>query len=162
MEKKKKNIFVRFFCGIGRGIRNFFLFLIFIFLYIIALPFALCKVKGKKKLDENDEARVFVCNHYELFGPISMYLSFPLKVRPWIIDKMMDPEKVEQQMSLMILNENNFKWAPIWFKKLAIRCLKNLAVFVMKFVGGISVSHDNLRANVTTLSKSTKTLEKNQ
>ncbi len=158
--QKKKNIFVRFFKLIGRGIRNFFLLILFGIAYLILFPFFKAKVKGKKNINKDDEARVFLCNHYEVYGPISMYMSFHLKFKPWVIDKMMNEEDIEKQISLMIMNENNFKWASVKFKKFAIKSLKNFAVFVLKLVGGIAVSRENPRANIETLQKSTKALNK--
>ena len=102
--KKKKNIFVRFFCAIGRGIKGFFVWLEYIILYIFCKPKAKCKVIGKENISITDEARVFVCNHYEIFGPLATYLSFPLKYRPWVIDKMLDRKSVEDQMSISVYN----------------------------------------------------------
>ncbi len=158
--EKKKNAFVRFFCFIGRGIRNFFFGIIFCLVFIFAFPFFVCRVKGKKKFQEDDEARVFLCNHYELFGPISMYMSFPLKFRPWIIDKMMEEECVEKQISLMIMN--NYKRVPVWLKKAIIKSVKHFVVFVMHVARGISVSRENPRANIKTFSESLKTFEKHE
>jgi hypothetical protein len=85
-----KNILKKFFDFILAIIRNaiFFLF------YIIAFPFAFIfvkgKTKGKQNLKKDDEARVFVANHYEVYGPFITYMHFPYMFRPWIIDKMID------------------------------------------------------------------------
>ena len=134
--------------------------LIFGIVYFFLWPFFYCKVQGKENIQDDDEARVFLANHYEIFGPVAMYVSFPLKFRPWIIDKMMDEACVEQQMSLMIMN--NYKHIPVWLKKVVIRSLKSLMVFVMKVARGISVSRENPRSAVKTFSVSTETLEKNE
>ncbi len=159
--EKKKNWFVRFFCAIGRFLRNCLCFLVFSIAYVFLKIFFRCKVRGKANINSSDEARVFVANHYELYGPISMYLRFPLKFRPWIIDKMMDEKCVKEQMSLMIYN--NYKRVPNWIKKIAISMLKNLMVFVMKYgAKGIAVSRENLRENLKTMKISTETLEKNK
>lgn len=155
---KKKNIFVRFFCCIGRGINNFFCYLTYLLFYIFAKPITKCKVKGKENVNPNDEARVFTSNHYEIFGPIAMYLNFPYKFRPWIIDKMMEPEKVKQQMSLSVYN--NFKGIPMWLKRIFVSAMKNVVVFVMKHAKGISVSRENPRNIAKTMKESVETLEK--
>lgn len=156
--KKKKNIFVRFFCAIGRGINYFFCLLFFGIVVLFAKIFLRCKVYGKENVKKDDEARVFIFNHYELYGPVAMYIRFPYKNRPWIIDKMMYPEFIEKQMSLMIMN--NYKKVPKWLKRFVILCIKNLVVFVMNFVGGIPVSRENFRDNLKTMKISTETLEK--
>ncbi len=160
MEKKKRNAFVRFFCAIGRGIRTVILYLLFGIIYFFIWPFFYCKVKGKENIKDNDEARVFLANHYEIFGPVAMYISFPLKFRPWIIDKMMEEDCVEAQMSLMIMN--NYKHVPVWFKKFVIKSLKTFMVFIMRVARGISVSRENPRSAIKTFSISTETLEKNE
>ena len=155
---KKKNIFKRFFCAIGRGFKNFFLWLEYCLLFIFVNPFIKCKIKGKKNVSKTDEARVFIVNHYELFGPVAMFLRFPYKFRPWVIDKIMSPESVEQQMSISVFN--NFKKFPMWFKKLAVKFLRNLMIFTMKHAKAISVSRENPRENLKTMKESSETMEK--
>lgn len=156
MTKKKRNIFVRFFCAIGRGIKNFFLWLQYCLLYIIFAPQARCKIVGKQKVLKTDEARVFLSNHYELFGPVAMYLSFPYKFKPWVIDKMLDKKSVEEQMSISVFN--NFQKYPMWLKKIGVKAVRNLMLYVMNRAGAISVSRENLRANLKTMNESVETL----
>lgn len=156
--EKKKNIFVRFFACIGRGIKNFFLYLGFLILYIFVNPFVKAKVRGKKNVNKNDEARVFVCNHYEIFGPVAMYLRFPYKFRPWVIDKIMTPESVEQQMSISVYN--NFPKYPKWFKKIVVKSIKGLMIFTMQHAKAIKVSRENPRENIQTMKDSVETLER--
>ena len=158
MSKAKKNIFARFFCAIGRSFKNFFLWLEYCLLYIIFAPMAKCKIINKNKISKTDEARVFVANHYEIFGPVATYLSFPFKFKPWVIDKMLDKKSVEEQMSISVYN--NFPKYPMWFKKFAVRAVRNLMIYVMNRAGAISVSRENLRANINTMNESVKTLNK--
>jgi len=155
---KKENRLKRFFKAIGHGFHNFFLYLQFLLLYIIFNPIVRCKVKGKKNIRQDDEARVFITNHYEIFGPVAMYLRFPYKFRPWVIDKIMTPESVEQQMSLSVYN--NFPKYPMWFKKFAVKALRNLMVFTMNHAKAIKVSRENPRENIQTMKESTETLNK--
>ena len=157
---KKKNIFIRFFSAIGRGIRYVLTFILYCILYIIARPFTRCKVKGKENLDKNDEARVFISNHYQMYGPLAIFMNFPYKFRPWIIDKMMDEKLVEHQMGLMVYNE--FKKVPKFIKWIVLKFVKNLMVFCMRRARGISVSRDNPRANIKAMQISTDTMLKNQ
>ncbi len=154
---KKRNIFARLFCAIGHGIKQFFLYLWFLLLYIIVKPLMPCKVKGKKNV-KKDDIKIFITNHYEVYGPVVMYFWFPYNFRPWVIDKIMTPESVEAQMSTGVYN--NFPKFPMWFKKLAVKCLKNLMVFVMAHAKAISVSRENPRANLKTLQESTEVLNK--
>ena len=157
----KKNIFKTILDLFLALIRNaiFFLF------YIIAFPFVFLfvkgKVKGKENLNKDDEARIFVANHYEVYGPFIAYMHFPYSFRPWIIDKMIDPKTVEEHMSIGIYNQ--FPKFPKWLKFIFIKISKNLMVFFMKTIArGISVSRDNIRKNITTMQISTETLEKGE
>ena len=156
--EKKSNGFIRFIKGIGIFIRNIFFYIIYYVAYIFVFPFVCSKVVGKKKIKKTDEARVFVVNHYELIGPATMYMSFPYRFKPWIIDKMMDEKLVKQQMGLMVYN--NYKGVPMFFKKAAVHTLGSLTSFVMRHAGGIAVSRENLRANIKTFEISSKYLEK--
>ncbi|MBQ8425226.1 MAG: hypothetical protein IJX17_04325 [Clostridia bacterium] len=158
--KKKKNIFKRFFSIIGKGITYFFTALLYYFLYIIAWPFTRCKVKGKENLQKDDEARVVVSNHYQMYGPLAIFMNFPYKFRPWIIDKMMEEEHIEHQMGLMVYNE--FKKVPKFIIWIVLKIVKNLMLFCMHKAGGISVSRENPRKIFETLKISTETLEKNK
>jgi len=158
--KKKKNIFTRFFSKIGKGISYFFTALLYYFLYIIAWPFTRCKVKGKENLNKDDEAQVIISNHYQMYGPLSIFMNFPYKFRPWIIDKMMEEEHIEHQMGLMVYNE--FKKVPKFIIWIVLKIVKNLMLFAMHKARGISVSRENPRKIFETLKISTETLEKNE
>lgn len=154
MKKFFKTTFGLFFSLIRNAI--YFLF------YIIAFPFAFLfikgKTKGKENLNKNDEARIFVANHYEVYGPFITYLKFPYSFRPWIIDKMIDPKTVEAHMSIGIYNQ--FPKFPKWVKFIFIKVSKSLMVFFMKTIArGIPVSRDNFRKNIKTMQISTEVLE---
>ena len=155
----KKNPLKTFFSIIGNAIKNFFMALSFWTLYIFGKPFVRCKVIGKKIVSKNDEARVFVANHYEIYGPITIFLHFPFKFRPWIIDKMASPESIEEQMSLGVYSK--FEKYPMWLKKLAVKTLKHFVLYTLtKRAKGIPVSRDNPRANIKTMHDSMETLNK--
>ena len=155
----KKNPIKRFFSAIWTGITNFFMFLAFSIAYILAKPFIKCKVIGKKKVSKIDEARVFITNHYEIYGPIVVFLRFPFKFRPWIHNKMLSPKEVEEQMSIGIYGK--YPKYPRWMKKIAVKLLKNIMVYTLnKRAKGIAVYRDNPRANIQTMRDSMDTLEK--
>lgn len=153
-----KNFFKTTFGLFFSLIRNAIYFLF----YIIAFPFAFLfikgKTKGKENLNKNDEARIFVANHYEVYGPFITYLKFPYSFRPWIIDKMIDPKTVEAHMSIGIYNQ--FPKFPKWVKFIFIKVSKSLMVFFMKTIArGIPVSRDDFRKNIKTMQISTEVLE---
>ena len=84
------------------------------------------KVKVFVKVSSDDEARVFITNHYEMFGPITNVVSLPWKFRPWIIDKMIDESTVEEQMGLLLYKQ--YKKVPRWIKTVIIKCIKSIMV----------------------------------
>lgn len=158
---KKENAFKRFFKKINRLIINFFCFLFYIIVWPILKICVRCKIKGKENINSEDEARIFVANHYEMYGPIAMYLNFHIKFRPWIIDKMLEPELITERMKLMAYQ--NFKHFPKWFKNLVINIVKEPIIYILsKKAKGISVSQNNLKANLKTFKITAETLEKNQ
>ncbi len=157
----KKNIFKTIFCGFIAIIRNILYFTFYIIAFPFAFIFSRCKIKGKENLAKSDEARVFVVNHYEIYGPYISYMHFPYKFRPWIIDKMIDPKTVEQHMSIGIYEQ--FPKYPKWLKTIVIKLLKSIMVFFMKIIArGIPVSRDDFRKNIKTMQISTETLENNE
>lgn len=147
--------------GLWRGIKYYCYNLFFQVVKLIARPFLRAKVVGKKNILKSDSARVFVANHLEVYGPVLAYLHLPVhKKRFWIIDKMLDPNLAEQQMRYAVEDPNNFKWAPMWLRKLAVKALKGVASFVLVHkVKGISISRDNARQMLQTFKTSVSAME---
>ena len=154
----KKNIFKTTFQFIGKCFKNFFMFLAFCIAYILIKPFIRCKIIGKQNISKTDDARVFIANHYEIYGPLIIFLRFPYKFRPWVIDKMTSPESVEKQMSLGVYSK--FPKYPMWLKKIVVKTMKNFMVFSMNNIAkAIPVSRENPRSNIKTMQESVKTFE---
>lgn len=126
--------------------------------FILIQPFVWCFPKGKKNIKKDDEARVFIVNHYEIYGPIAIFLRFPFKFRPWVIDKMCDEKTIEQQMSIGLYN--NYKWIPKFIKVIFVKIAKRFVLFIIRFARPIPVSRDNPRANIKSMQISTDVLKK--
>ncbi len=154
----KNNFFLKSLLFILQCIEFIILGTIFGIIFLLAQPFFWCFTKGKKNVLKDDEARVFVANHYEIYGPVAMFLRFPFKFRPWVIDKMCKSKSIEQQMSIGFYN--NYKWIPKWFKVFLVKVAKRLVLFVIRFARPIPVSRDNPRSNITTLQTSVEVLNK--
>lgn len=152
----KKNIFVKSIVFILSCIEFVFLSIILGLILLLIQPFIWSFTKGKKNVRKNDEARVFVANHYEVYGPVVVALRFPFRFRPWTIDKMCDPNSIEKHMSIGFYN--NYKWLPKWFKVIIVKIAKRLVLFAIKFFKPIPVSRDNIRANLKTMQLSTDVL----
>lgn len=154
----KKNIFIKSISILLSCIEFIILSIIFGVIFILIQPFIWCFTKGKKNVRKDDEARVFVANHYEIYGPVVVFLRFPFKFRPWVIDKMCDPKSIEEQMSIGFYN--NYKWLPKWFKVVLVKTAKRLILFAIRFARPIPVSRVNPRANIKTMQTSVDTLNK--
>ena len=154
----KKNPITTILLFIPKTIEFIILSLVFGILFILVQPFVWCFSKGKKNVQKNDEARVFVANHYEIYGPLVVFLRFPYSIRPWVIDKMCDAKSIEKHMSIGFYN--NYKWIPKWFKFILIKLAKRVILFAIRFAHPIPVSRDNPRANIKTLQLSTEVLNK--
>lgn len=126
--------------------------------FVLVQPFVWSFTRGKKNLQKNDEARVFVMNHYEIYGPIVAFLRFPYRFRPWVIDKMCDGKTIEQQMSIGLYN--NYKFVPKFIKVIFVKIAKRFVLFIIKFANPIPVSRDNPRANIRTMRESLEVLNK--
>lgn len=153
-----KNIFLKPIIFLLKLLEFILLGSIFGVIFLLAQPFIWCWTKGKNNVQKTDEARVFVANHYEIYGPLIMFMRFPFKFRPWVIDKMCEPKSIEKQMSIGFYN--NYKWLPKWFKVILVKIAKRLVLFAIKFARPIPVSRDNPRANIKTLQTSVDVLNK--
>lgn len=153
-----KNIFIKPLMFLLKIVEFIILGSIFGVLFLIAQPFVWCWTKGKKNVNKSDEARIFVANHYEIYGPFIMFMRFPFKFRPWVIDKMCEPKSIEQQMSIGFYN--NYKWLPRWFKFCLVKIAKRLVLFAIRLTRPIPVSRDNPRANIKTMQMSVEVLQK--
>lgn len=154
----KNNLFLKCLLFPLKCIEFIIFSVLFLVAFIVIQPFVWCIPKGKKNIQKNDEARVFITNHYEIFGPIAVFLRFPFKNRPWVIDKMCDGKTIEQQMSIGLYN--NYKWIPKFLKVIFVKIAKRFILFIIRFAKPIPVSRDNPRANIKTLQESTETLNK--
>lgn len=54
-------------------------------------PFFRCKCEVPQSIASREEPVVFVCNHYEIFGPFAIVLSLPLRFRLWANSIVVDP-----------------------------------------------------------------------
>lgn len=154
----KKNIFIKCLLFPLKCIEFIVFSILLLIAFLLVQPFVWCFTRGKKNLRKDDEARVFIANHYEIYGPIAVFLRFPFKFRPWVIDKMCDEKSIEAQMSIGFYN--NYKWIPKFIKVIIVKIAKRFLLFVIRFARPIPVSRDNPRANIKTMQTSTEVLNK--
>lgn len=105
-------------------------------------PFFGCRCEVPQQIRDLSEPVVFVCNHYELFGPAAVALSLPLDYRVWsnsiVVNAKASVEKmiVGFRHTFPFLSENG-----------ARRVLNFIAPAVERVMGRfrpIAVYHDNL------------------
>ena len=88
-------------------------------------PFFRCRCRIPEHLAILEEPVVFVSNHYEIFGPLAMVVSLPLKFRFWSNSIILEPTKhvekmaadAQRAMPLLTLGgaRRLLKWlTPVW------------------------------------------------
>jgi len=105
-------------------------------------PFFGCRCKVPDSIQQLKEPVVFVCNHYELFGPASIALSLPMSYRVWVNSIVVN---ATDSIDKMIIGfQHTF---PFLSEKGARRVLGFVAPAVERVIRRfqpIAVYHDNL------------------
>ena len=151
---------MKFFKKIGTCIANFFHNIVYYTAYVFCKIFMRCKVIGKENINKEDEARVFVANHMQLYGPVTMHLRCPVKKALWVHKSLMEKDEVEKQLGYGFVEEQ-FKWIPKFIKRGIVKILKHLVVYVLtRKVNGIAIDRHDTRALATTFQQSLEKIEK--
>lgn len=126
-------------------------------LYLIVRPFFKSKKIGKKNIKKDDEARVFVANHYEFYGPVIMYFRFNKKKRIWIIHNLLEKDKIVEYMMPAV--NDILKKTPNFIKKILVKITKNLLYYIMnRRAKGIPVYQEGDRRIIETMNESVDAL----
>ena len=117
------------------------------------------KVIGKENIEKDDEARVFISNHLQIYGPVITHISFPIKKKAtWSHEYMLDKDLIEKQLFIGFV-EVQFKWIPKFIKKGIAKLLKHLIIYILKYrVHAVSISRDDTRKLVKTLQETSDRL----
>lgn len=139
---------------IWRAISSLLYYICYLLLYVILFFAMPCKPQGKENIEKDDEIRMFISNHLDLYGPFVMYLHFPKRKKAiWIHESMLNRDTIAKQMGGDILDKNKFKWAPMWLRKFFLFIVKNLAYYILKYrAKGVPVSRENARSLINTYS----------
>jgi hypothetical protein len=96
------------------------------------------QVVGSEKVPEEDGiSNVFICNHCEVYGPISCYIYMPFQFRPWITNQMMDKTQTVKH-----IYEGTFlrqEWMPDSWKLPLSKMLAPIINWAMHSADGIPV-----------------------
>jgi hypothetical protein len=119
-------------------------------------PFFGCTCDVPDYIRELNEPVIFVCNHYELFGPAAVALSLPVKFRPWTNSIVVNAtESVEKmivgfQHTFPFLSENG--------ARKALTALAPKLERVMGHFSPIAVYHDSLAKQMRAIDQSVDAL----
>lgn len=123
----------------------------------LAMPFFRHKVVGREHLRAGDYPSVFVCNHGFLYGPIVAALYLPTYFRPWIHDRMLNPDKATMELAA------SFPWLrKLLGRKAAMSVYKFFGRLVCKLLltfRPISVVRGSSHDSLTTFTESLKALQ---
>lgn len=115
-------------------------------------PFFRCQCSIPAEISCLDEPIVFVCNHYEIFGPFAVVLSLPLRYRLWVNSIVVEPA---QNIERMIIGTQHI--FPFLSKNAARRLLEVIAPLVERVIGHfrpISVYREHLGMQMRSIEKS--------
>lgn len=118
----------------------------------ILRPFFHCRCEIPHSIASRREPVVFVCNHYEIFGPFAVVLSLPLRFRLWSNSIVVDA--VEHIDSMIIGMQHIF---PFLSEKAARKLLNVLAPMVQRVLNRfkpIAVYRENLGKQMRAIEQS--------
>lgn len=70
-------------------------------------PFVRSKLVGGEKLMDIREPCVFICNHSELFGPVTCVATLPFYIRPWVDERMTDKKLAKEHIMANTMSVKN-------------------------------------------------------
>ncbi len=117
----------------------------------VLTPFFRCRAEVPQSIVNHKEPVVFVCNHYEIFGPFAVTLSLPLRFRLWSNSIVVD---AVNHVDSMIVGAQHV--LPFLSEKAARKLLNFLAPMVervLKRFQPITVYRDNLGKQMKAIEK---------
>ena len=119
-------------------------------------PFFKSKCVGKEKIKKGEGPVIFVANHYEIYGPIIAVLRMPASFRPWVINEMIDDQKIEDQM---VGGIDKIRFLPKGVKKRLPKVIKRLIKYIITAMEPIPVYKGNLREVITTINLTVEAMQ---
>ncbi|MBQ9942543.1 MAG: hypothetical protein IJP03_06010 [Christensenellaceae bacterium] len=110
------------------------------------------KVLGQENIAQDDNPSIFVCNHGEIYGPITAVLYLPVYFRPWIDNRMLDKEKIVPHMYQGTFSRLRF--LPKSWRMGLTRLAAGAVRWALSSFDPIPVSRDDLRAIAKTFDES--------
>ncbi|MEG1519398.1 MAG: hypothetical protein RR458_00290, partial [Clostridia bacterium] len=122
----------------------------------ILRPFLAIKVFGKENVEKSKFPSIFICNHYELFGPAVSVIFLPFYFRPWV-----NQELVNKELSFDHIYNNSFKQKkmPDFLKVLISKIEAKLGNWVFTSFDPIPVYKKDIKDVIKTISSSIDALK---
>lgn len=108
------------------------------------------------KANVTDLPGVFVFNHREIYGPIAAVVFLPYDIRPWIIDNMIDKNKIFTHMYEGTFSK--MKWLPPFMRKGIPRFLSPIIYWALSSFDPIPVYRGSTRKIIKTFTLSVECL----
>ncbi len=126
-------------------------------LYGLFYPFFHCRSEVPRQIREHKDPIVFVCNHYEIFGPLALMTSLRARFRVWSNERLLDAgDEVDQ------LLEGAMVMAPVFSKRTMeklLHCLSPLVEWVFERLQAIPVSRTESTKLLQTMRKTAAAME---
>lgn len=126
-------------------------------LYGLFYPFFHCKAEVPPEIQAHDDPIVFVCNHYELFGPLALMTSFKARFRVWSNEQLIDAgDEVDRLVDGAVV------MAPVFSKRIMEKLLhlvSPLVEWVFQRLEAIPVSRTESAKLLQTMRKSVAAME---
>lgn len=118
-------------------------------------PFFRHKHVGLNHVHPETMPCVFICNHSEIYGPVAAVINMPYFVRPWINSKMVDLQKVSDEIRHGVL----LSWIPQVIQKEVVDLISPVVAWAMNSLDPIPVNHGDGRDILKAIDMSIHALE---
>ena len=119
-------------------------------------PFFHCKCQIPDHVIAKETPVVFVCNHYEVFGPVAIVLSLPLKYRLWINSIVLEPRENIEKM--IIGTQHIFPFLSDESARKLLNCLAPAMERVLNRFKSIAVYREHLGKQKRSIEKSVEAM----
>lgn len=126
-------------------------------LYGLFYPFCHCKAEVPAEIAAHEDPIVFVCNHYELFGPLALMTSLKAKFRVWSNERLLTASNEVDR-----LVDGAVVMAPVFSKRMMTKLLTlitPLVEWVFANLKAIPVSREESGRMLSTMRQSVSALE---
>jgi hypothetical protein len=124
---------------------------------LLARPFVPMKILGREHMSGVALPVVFVCNHYEIYGPVAAVVRIPYYFRPWIVQDMLDETIIMDAMKPGV--DNVFRLLPQPARAWLCKRVTPLILWIVNSLDPIPVNRGAGREILHTIRLSVETLE---